>query len=44
MSGSMRLGGPFIAQGPKESFNLHLEGTDCLLSAGTPDCLVHTGQ
>jgi hypothetical protein len=27
---------------PKELFDLHLEGPDCLLSAGAPDCLLHT--
>ena len=40
----MCLGGPFIAQGTKELFDLHLEGLGCLLTAGAPDCLVHTGH
>jgi hypothetical protein len=35
------LEGPFIDQGTKESFDLHLEGPGCILSMGASDCLVH---
>jgi hypothetical protein len=37
-----RLGVLLYPQGTKESFDLHLEGLGCLLSAGAPDCPVHT--
>jgi hypothetical protein len=40
----MRLGVLLYPQGPKESFDLHLEGYGCLLSAGALDNPVHTGQ
>jgi hypothetical protein len=34
---SMSLGVLLQSQGPKESFDLNLEGSDCLLSTGAPD-------
>ena len=43
-SAPWRLGGPFIALRDLEAVELHLEGPNCLLSEGTPDYPVHTGQ
>jgi hypothetical protein len=39
-----RLGVFLYPQGTNESFDLHLEGLGCLLSAGAPDCPMHTGH
>jgi hypothetical protein len=37
--------GPFYSpQGSSEPLELYLEGPDCLLSTGAPNCLVHTRQ